>query len=67
MDALFNLVKVLPLVASCVMAAASYPSIPVDLSTPVQQRIAINGPNGESIGCYKTSYFKLSPSFLVPY
>jgi len=37
----------LPVLASCVMAAASYPPIPADLTTPVQQRIAINGPNGE--------------------
>jgi len=44
----FALVKGLPFLAACVMAlGASYPPIPADLTTPVQQRIAINGPNGE--------------------
>lgn len=47
MDAIFTSVRALPLLAACVMAAASYPPIPADLTTPVQQRIAINGPNGE--------------------
>ncbi|KAF4631720.1 hypothetical protein G7Y89_g6407 [Cudoniella acicularis] len=35
----------LPVLAACVLAGASYPAIPTDLTTPVQQRIAINGPN----------------------
>ncbi|GAD97726.1 hypothetical protein NECHADRAFT_87328 [Paecilomyces variotii No. 5] len=47
---LFTFVKALPLLAACVRAGASYPAIPSDLSTPVQQRIAVNGPNSMSIG-----------------
>jgi hypothetical protein len=31
----------------CIMASASHPPKPADLTTPVQQRIVINGPNGE--------------------
>ena len=39
--------KALPLmVAAGVLAAVDYPTIPKDLTTPVQQRLAINGPNG---------------------
>jgi acid phosphatase type 7 len=48
MDAVFTFGKSLPLLAACVMAAASYPPIPADKTTPVQQRIAVIGPNGES-------------------
>ncbi|KAI2621867.1 Metallo-dependent phosphatase-like protein [Xylaria nigripes] len=33
-----------------VTAGASFPPIPVDLTTPTQQRIAIKGPNAVSIG-----------------
>jgi hypothetical protein len=47
MDVFFALVKGLPVLAACVMASASYPPKPADLTTPVQQRIAINGPNGK--------------------
>jgi hypothetical protein len=47
MNTLFTLVKGLPFLAACVKAGASYPPKPADLTTPVQQRIAINGPNGE--------------------
>ncbi|RFU76078.1 acid phosphatase [Trichoderma arundinaceum] len=43
-------VKALPVLAAGAFAAASYPPIPVDLTTPVQQRIALNGPNSVSIG-----------------
>ncbi|KAJ9134360.1 Purple acid phosphatase [Pleurostoma richardsiae] len=42
--------KRLPLLAAGVLAGASYPSKPADLTTPVQQRIAINGPNSISVG-----------------
>ncbi|KAI4858746.1 putative acid phosphatase [Hypoxylon rubiginosum] len=42
--------KGLPVLAGCVFAAASYPTIPTDLTTPVQQRLAINGPNSVAIG-----------------
>ncbi len=49
MDAFSRRVKWLPVLAACVMAKASYPPIPADLTTPVQQRIAINGPGGEFV------------------
>ncbi|KAI0005660.1 Metallo-dependent phosphatase [Xylariaceae sp. FL0662B] len=39
-----------PALIVSVVATASYPPIPADLTTPVQQRIAINGPNAISIG-----------------
>lgn len=48
-----TLAKSLPALAAGAFAAASYPPIPVDLTTPVQQRIAVNGPNSMSI--YMTS------------
>jgi len=38
--------KALPAVAASVYAAASYPPKPADLTTPVQQRLAIFGPSG---------------------
>lgn len=47
MHSLLVLIKTLPLLAAVVLAGASYPAIPLDLTTPVQQRIAINGANGE--------------------
>lgn len=48
MSLLLNSLKGLPFLAACVLAGgASYPPKPADLSTPVQQRLAINGPNGE--------------------
>lgn len=47
MDTFFTRVMALPVLAAGVMAGASFPAIPADLTTPVQQRIAINGPNGE--------------------
>ncbi len=37
-------VKGLPLLAVAVAASASYPAIPSDLTTPVQQRLAIQNP-----------------------
>lgn len=41
--------KSLPLFAACAWAAASYPAIPQDRTTPVQQRLAVQGPNGRQI------------------
>jgi hypothetical protein len=38
--------KALPLLAVCTWAAASYPAIPQDKTTPVQQRLAVEGFNG---------------------
>jgi hypothetical protein len=40
--------KALPLLAVCTWAAASYPVIPQDKTTPVQQRLAVEGFNGTS-------------------
>jgi acid phosphatase type 7 len=37
--------KALPLIAVCTWAAASYPAIPQDKTTPVQQRLAVKGLN----------------------
>ncbi|KAF2247935.1 Metallo-dependent phosphatase [Trematosphaeria pertusa] len=45
MNILPTSVKALPFLAVCVMAAASYPAIPQDRTTPVQQRLAVKGPN----------------------
>ena len=52
MEVLFAIAKGLPLLATCVLAAASYPPKPVDLTTPVQQRLAVKGQNGESADRY---------------
>ncbi|KAL7941879.1 hypothetical protein V8C42DRAFT_360580 [Trichoderma barbatum] len=41
----YTSVKTLPVLAAGAFDAASYPPIPADLTTPVQQRIAVNGPN----------------------
>lgn len=40
-------IKGLPYLATCVLSLASLPAMPADLTTPVQQRIAIKGPNSE--------------------
>ena len=44
MDTILAFVKGLPLLAVAVAASASYPAIPSDLTTPVQQRLAIQNP-----------------------
>ncbi|AEO71895.1 uncharacterized protein THITE_2093391 [Thermothielavioides terrestris NRRL 8126] len=36
--------------AVCAAAAANYPPIPADLTTPVHQRLAISGPNSVTVG-----------------
>lgn len=38
-------IKGFQLLAVCVAGAAVYPVMPIDLTTPVQQRLAINGPD----------------------
>ncbi|KAL4862285.1 hypothetical protein BDV12DRAFT_190519 [Aspergillus spectabilis] len=48
------------LAASVVVAKANYPSLPQDLTTPFQQRLAIYGPNSVSIGW--NTYTKLDES-----
>jgi acid phosphatase type 7 len=45
MASVIKCMVVLPLFAASASAAASYPPKPSDLTTPVQQRIAINGPD----------------------
>jgi hypothetical protein len=63
--ALFTLVKGLPVLAACVLAA-DYPTVPADKTTPVQQRIAINGPNGKSLlDLYSYSYSYSSISLFI--
>ena len=54
MASLFTLAKGLPVLAAYVAAGASYPAIPSDETTPVQQRLAINGPTCAYSGasCY---------------
>lgn len=47
MKSLQSSIQWVVLIAACVEATASWPSIPTDLTTPVQQRIAIKGPNGK--------------------
>jgi hypothetical protein len=48
MASLLTLAKWLPvLVAAGALAGVSMPPIPADLTTPVQQRLAIHGENGE--------------------
>jgi hypothetical protein len=42
----FPLVKAMPLLAASALASTIYPPIPNDLTTPVQQRVAVYGPNG---------------------
>ncbi|KAK3684061.1 Metallo-dependent phosphatase-like protein [Podospora appendiculata] len=49
MMSLLSLAKGLPLFAACVLGSAKYPPIPADLTTPVQQRLAINGPSSVSV------------------
>lgn len=47
----FSVLKSLPVVAVGVLGV-SYPPTPEDLSTPVQQRLAVYGPNGRIIRGY---------------
>ncbi|KAL4784205.1 Metallo-dependent phosphatase-like protein [Aspergillus varians] len=39
-----------PLLAACVLAKTNMPDLPEDLTTPVQQRLALYGPDAVSIG-----------------
>ncbi|KAJ5362071.1 hypothetical protein N7541_002915 [Penicillium brevicompactum] len=49
MVAIFIL-KSIPLWAGCALAGVNYPTIPKDLTTPFQQRLAVYGPNAVSVG-----------------
>ncbi|KAK5999163.1 Acid phosphatase [Cladobotryum mycophilum] len=50
MASLYTSVKSLPFLVAGALATASYPAKPIDLTTPVQQRIAVNGPHSISVG-----------------
>lgn len=50
MLSLYSLAKALPLFSVAALAAARYPDKPADKTTPVQQRISVNGPNSEWSG-----------------
>ncbi|KAJ6447165.1 acid phosphatase [Purpureocillium lavendulum] len=58
MASLYASVVTLPLFVVGALAAASLPPKPADLTTPVQQRIAVNGPNSISVAW--NTYQKLS-------
>jgi hypothetical protein len=42
-----TLVKALPFLAASAIASVNYPTIPSDLTTPFQQRLAVYGLNGK--------------------
>lgn len=42
-----SFVKALPFLAASAVASVNYPTIPQDLTTPFQQRLAVYGPNCE--------------------
>ncbi|KAG2415458.1 hypothetical protein HFD88_006649 [Aspergillus terreus] len=46
--------------ATCTLARVNYPAIPQDVTTPVQQRLAVYGPNAVSVGW--NTYAKLNQS-----
>jgi hypothetical protein len=39
-----SVIKAMPLLAASAFASVNYPTIPDDLTTPVQQRLAVYGP-----------------------
>ncbi|KAJ5548323.1 hypothetical protein N7513_005557 [Penicillium frequentans] len=45
-----TVLKTLPALAASALASVNYPTIPTDLTTPVQQRLAVYGPNSVSVG-----------------
>jgi acid phosphatase len=47
-----TLIKSLPLVAGSAFASVTYPSLPKDLTTPHQQRLAVYGPNGTTLSIF---------------
>ncbi|KAJ5261117.1 hypothetical protein N7478_011712 [Penicillium angulare] len=46
----FSFIKSLPVLAAGALASISYPALPDDLTTPVQQRLAVYGPDSVSVG-----------------
>jgi len=44
-----SLIKAMLLLAASTFASTTYPPIPGELTTPVQQRLAVYGPNGRAI------------------
>lgn len=54
MVSLYASLAALSLFVGDALAAASLPPKPADLTTPVQQRIAVNGPNGRLEFCAQT-------------
>ncbi|KAF1952426.1 Metallo-dependent phosphatase [Byssothecium circinans] len=50
MDGIYTSARLFPLLIACALAAASYPAIPQDRTTPVQQRLAVKGQNAVSVG-----------------
>ncbi|KAJ5118306.1 hypothetical protein N7526_009943 [Penicillium atrosanguineum] len=45
-----SLIKAMPLLAASALASVNYPTIPTDLTTPFQQRLAVYGPTSMSVG-----------------
>ncbi|KAJ5378112.1 uncharacterized protein N7496_005521 [Penicillium cataractarum] len=58
-----SFVKALPFLAAYVVASVNYPTIPSDLTTPFQQRLAVYGPNAVSVGW--NTYEQLNQSCVV--
>ncbi|KAL2828807.1 Metallo-dependent phosphatase-like protein [Aspergillus pseudoustus] len=53
-------IKAAPLLAVCVLAGVNYPPLPLDLTTPFHQRLAVYGHNSVSIGW--NTYIQLKES-----
>lgn len=49
MFTLLAFLKGLPLLSALAYASADYPDTPLDLTTPVQQRLAVSGANGRRL------------------
>ncbi|KAJ5691850.1 hypothetical protein N7462_001273 [Penicillium macrosclerotiorum] len=58
-----SFIKSLPLLAASALAGVNYPTIPSDLTTPFQQRLAVYGPTSVSVGW--NTYEQLNSSCVV--